>query len=563
MRKLFFYPLAFMAILLVMPISEACTNVLVTKGASKSGATMVSYTADSHALYGALYYLPSANYPAGAMRMVREWDTGKILGEIPEVAHTYSVVGNMNEHQLLIGESTYGGRSELVDTTGIIDYGSLIYITLQRAKTAREAIAVMAELVEKYGYYSSGESISIADPNEVWYLEIIGKGTKMVYDKKTKTSYNANKGAVWVAVRIPDGAISAHANQARITTFELNDPQNCLYSKDVISFARQMGYFNGEDKDFSFSDTYAPLEFSGMRGCEARVWSVFRKVKSGMDKYADYAKGHNPNNRMPLWVFPEHKVDVKDVAEFMRDHYEGTELDMTCDLGAGGNKLPYRWRPMSFKVGENEYTNERAIATQQTGWWYVGECRSWLPDPIGGVLWFGCDDTATSPLTPFYCGINRIPKAYQVGNGDMTTWAESAFWIQNRVSNFTYLRYNHIFGDVKRSMNRFENACFEEQPAIDVAAKMLYEKNPKIAIEFLTDYSCNTATKLYNTWVDLDKYLLVKYIDGNTKKENSEGKFTDNGNNFNIPAMPNFPGYSEEWKKMVETDAGERLKVLK
>lgn len=563
MRKLFFYPLAFMAILLVMPISEACTNVLVTKGASKSGATMVSYTADSHALYGALYYLPSANYPAGAMRMVREWDTGKILGEIPEVAHTYSVVGNMNEHQLLIGESTYGGRSELVDTTGIIDYGSLIYITLQRAKTAREAITVMAELVEKYGYYSSGESISIADPNEVWYLEIIGKGTKMVYDKKTKTSYNANKGAVWVAVRIPDGAISAHANQARITTFELNDPQNCLYSKDVISFARQMGYFNGEDKDFSFSDTYAPLEFSGMRGCEARVWSVFRKVKSGMDKYADYAKGHNPNNRMPLWVFPEHKVDVKDVAEFMRDHYEGTELDMTCDLGAGGNKLPYRWRPMSFKVGENEYTNERAIATQQTGWWYVGECRSWLPDPIGGVLWFGCDDTATSPLTPFYCGINRIPKAYQVGNGDMTTWAESAFWIQNRVSNFTYLRYNHIFGDVKRSMNRFENACFEEQPAIDVAAKMLYEKNPEIAIEFLTDYSCNTATKLYNTWVDLDKYLLVKYIDGNTKKENSEGKFTDNGNNFNIPAMPNFPGYSEEWKKMVETDAGERLKVLK
>lgn len=495
--------------------------------------------------------------------MVREWDTGKILGEIPEVAHTYSVVGNMNEHQLLIGESTYGGRSELVDTTGMIDYGSLMYIALQRAKTAREAIAVMAELVENYGYYSSGESISIADPNEVWYLEIIGKGTKMVYDKKTKTSYNANKGAVWVAVRIPDGAISAHANQARITTFELNDPENCVYSKDVISFARQMGYFDGEDKDFSFSDTYAPLEFSGMRGCEARVWSVFRKVKSGMDKYADYAKGHNPNNRMPLWVFPEHKVDVKEVAEFMRDHYEGTELDMTCDLGAGGNKLPYRWRPMSFNVGENEYTNERAIATQQTGWWYVGECRSWLPDPIGGVLWFGCDDTATSPLTPFYCGINRIPKAYQVGNGDMTNWAESAFWIQNRVSNFTYLRYNHIFGDVKRSMNRFENACFEEQPAIDVAAKMLYEKNPERAIEFLTDYSCNTATKLYNTWVDLDKYLLVKYIDGNTKKEDSEGKFTDNGSNYNIPAMPNFPGYSEEWKKMVEADAGERLKVLK
>lgn len=562
MRKLF-YSVALAAIILASPIAEACTNVMVTKGASKSGSTMVSYTADSHSLYGALYYLPAAKYAPGAMRLVREWDTGKILGHIPEVAQTYSVVGNINEHQLLIGESTYGGRKELVDTTGMIDYGSLIYITLQRAKTAREAITIMSQLVETYGYYSSGESMSIADPNEVWYLEIIGKGTKMVYDKKTKTSHNANKGAVWVAVKIPDGAISAHANQARITTFPLNDPENCVYSKDVISFAREMGYFSGEDKDFSFSDAYAPLDFSGMRGCEARVWSVFRKVKSGMDKYADYAKGHNANNRMPLWVFPEHKVDVKEVAEFMRDHYEGTELDMTCDLGAGPHALPYRWRPMGFSVDGVDYTNERAIATQQTGWWYVGECRSWLPDPIGGVLWFGCDDTATSPLTPFYCGINRIPEAYKVGNGHMTSWAESAFWIQNRVTNFAYYRYNHIFPDVKRAMNRFENGCYEEQPAIDMAAKMLYEKNPSRAIEFITDYSCNTATKLYNTWVDLDRYLLVKYIDGNTKKEVSEGVFVDNGNNFNIPAMPNFPGYSEAWKKMVAEDAGERLKVVK
>lgn len=545
-----------------MPNADACSNILVTKKASKSGSTMVSYTADSHTLYGALYYLPAASYQPGAMRMVREWDTGKVLGQIPEVGHTYSVVGNMNEHQLLIGESTYGGRSELVDTTGIIDYGSLMYIALQRAKTAREAIAVMSDLVENYGYCSSGESISIADKNEVWYLEIIGKGTKMVYDKKTKKSYNSNKGAVWVALRLPDGSISAHANQARITTFALNDSENCLYSKDVISFAREQGYFTGEDSDFSFSDAYAPLNFSAMRGCEARVWSVFRKVAPDMDKYLDYAKGHNPNNRMPLWVFPTNKVDVKDVAEFMRDHYEGTDLDMTCDVGAGPHQMPYRWRPMTFKVDGQEYTNERAIATQQTGWWYVGQCRSWLPDPIGGVLWFGCDDTATSPLTPFYCGINRIPHAYQVGNGNMTSWAESAFWIQNRVSNFTYLRYNHIFGDVKRAMNRFENACFEEQPAIDMAAKMLLEKNPERAIEFLTDYCCNTATKLYNTWVDLDKYLLVKYIDGNTKKEVDEGVWVDNGNNFDIPAMPNFPGYSKQWQEMVVKDAGERLKVV-
>lgn len=563
MKKLLFYSLAFATLMISTPLADACTNVLVTRGASKSGSTMISYTADSHALYGALYFLPSASYPAGAMRQVREWDTGKILGQIPEAQHTYSVVGNMNEHQLLIGESTFSGRSELVDTTGIIDYGSLIYITLQRAKTAREAIEVMASLVETYGYYSSGESISIADPNEVWYLEIIGKGTKMVTDKKTKVTTNVNKGAVWVAMRLPEGSISAHANQARITTFPLNDPQNCVYSKDVITFAREKGYFSGDDKDFSFADAYAPLDFSGMRGCEARVWSVFRRVKSDMDKYADYAKGINPNNRMPLWVFPENKVDVKDVASLMRDHYQGTELDMTCDLGAGAHKMPYRWRPMGFTVDGVEYTNERAIATQQTGWWYVGECRNWLPDPIGGVLWFACDDTATSPLTPFYCGITKVPFAYEEGNGHMTKWAQSAFWIQNSVTNFTYLRYNHIFPDVKRAMDRFENACYEEQPAIDVAAKMLYEKNPQRAIEFLTDYSCNTATKLYNTWVELDKYLLVKYIDGNTKKESSEGQFIDNGNNHNIPVMPAFPGYSEEWKKMVVQDAGERLKVIK
>lgn len=549
MKKLLFSLSAFAILVLGITPADSCTNILVTKGASKSGATMVSYTADSHALYGALYFLPAADHAPGTMRTVREWDTGKILGEIPEVAHTYSVVGNMNEHQVLIGESTWGGRSELHDPAAIIDYGSLMYIALQRSKTAREAIACMAELVEKFGYYSSGESISIADANEVWVLEIISKGAK-------------SKGAVWVAMRIPDGAISAHANQARITTFPLNDPENCLYATDVISFAKTQGYFKGKDADFSFSDAYGPADFSGLRGCEARVWSVFRQVDKSMDKHLDYAQGLNPKNKMPLWVFPDHKVDVKEVAAFMRNHFEGTPLDMTCDPGAGPHAMPYRWRPMTFKVDGQEYTNERAIATQQTGWWYVGECRSWLPDPIGGVLWFGTDDTATSPLTPFYCGINRIPKAYQVGNGHLTQWAESSFWIQNRVTNFTYLRYNHIFPDVKRAMDKFENTCFAEQPAIDVAAKMLYENNPELAINFLTDYSCNTATKLYNSWVELDKYLLVKFIDGNTKKQNADGSFTDNGSNFNIPTMPDFPGYSEDWKKAVVREAGPRLKVV-
>ncbi|MEG1606849.1 MAG: C69 family dipeptidase [Mucinivorans sp.] len=535
----------------------ACSNILVTKGASKSGSTMVSYTADSHTLYGALYLRPAASYPEGTMMQVREWDTGKILGQIPQATHTYSVVGNMNEHQLLIGESTWGGLPQLVDPNGIIDYGSFIYLALQRCKTARQAVEFIGQIVSKYGYASSGESISIADPNEVWFLEIIGKGSKI------KDGKNLNKGAVWVALRLPDGAISAHANQARITQFPLNDPENCIYAPDVISFAKAEGLYKGADKDFSFSDTYCPLDFSGMRACEARVWSVFRQVDPSMEKYMDYAMGHNAKNRMPLWVMANHKVDVKEVAQMMRNHYEDTPMDMHNDMGAGPHKMPYRWRPMEFEVDGCTYLNERAIATQQTGWWFVGECRSWLPDPVGGVFWFGTDDTATSPLTPFYCGITRVPEAYKEGNGHMTEWAESSFWIQNRVANFTYLRYDELFKDVKRAMDRFENRCFDEQPAIDMAAKMLYEKNPELAIAFLTDYSCNTATALYKTWVDLDKYLLVKFIDGNTKKESAEGIFVDNGNNYNIPTGPEQKGYSEQWKRMVAEDTGDRLKVVK
>lgn len=537
--------------------ANACTNILVTRGASKTGSTMVSYTADSHTLYGALYFQKAATYPSGTMRTVREWDTGKILGEIPEVAQTYSVIGNMNEHQLLIGESTWGGLSQLRDTTALIDYGSLMYITLQRCKTARQAVEYMGWLVETYGYYSSGESISIADPNEVWYLEIISKGMDI------KDGKNLNKGAVWVAMRVPDGMISAHANQARITTFPLNDSQNCLYAKDVISFARSAGLYKGADKDFSFSDTYNPLEFGAMRGCEARVWSLFRRSADDMDKYEDYAMGYNAKNRMPLWVKPNRKLDVKDVAELMRDHYQGTKMDMTQDIGAGGSALPYRWRPMGFEVDGVSYLNERAISTQQTGWWYVGECRSWLPDPVGGVLWFGVDDTATSPLTPIYCGSTRVPECLAEGNGHMTKYSNtSMFWIQQRVTNFTYLRYDYIFKDVKRAMDRFENRCLAEQPAVDVAAKMLYEKNPELAVDFITDYSVNTAQSLFKQWVDLDEYLLVKYIDGNIKKESSEGVFIDNGNNHNIPTSPSQPGYSEKWKRAVAKDAGETLKKV-
>ncbi len=542
--------------------SLACSNIMVTRGASKTGSTMVSYTADSHCLYGALYYLAAADHAPGAMRVVREWDTGTILGEIPEAAHTYSVVGNMNEHQLVIGESTWGGRSELHDSTGIIDYGSMMYIALQRAKTAREAVEVMTSLVEEFGYYSSGESVSIADGNEVWYLEIIGKGTKMEKNRKTKEMENVNKGAAWVALRVPDGMISAHANQARITTFPQDDPENCLYAEGMIDFARQMGYFEGEDKDFSFADAFNPLDFGGMRFCEARVWSAFRRaVNDGsMDKYEDYAMGYNPENRMPLWIKPSEKLSVADVADLMRDHYEGTKMDMTKDAGAGQFELPYRPSPLSWEYEGKTYVNERPLSTRQTGWWYVGESRSWLPDVVGGVFWFGVDDTATSPLTPYYASSTRIANSLKEGNGSMMEYSStSMFWIQNRVSNFAYTRYKDIFKDIKRVMNVWEDARYAEQSLIDEIALNLYESDPAAAVQYLTDYSVNTAQSLFQIWQDLDGHLFVKYHDFNIKKEDAPGVFTDNGQNYNIPAFPTQPDFTDEWKRQVVETNGDVL----
>jgi dipeptidase len=562
MKKILTTTLAAVIILAAPNRGDSCTNVLVTKGASKDGSVMVTYSADSHQLYGELYFKKGGSFAPGTMLKIYEWDTGKYLGEIPQVPKTYTTVGNMNEHQLIIGETTYGGLDQLVDTTGIMDYGSLIYIALQRAKTAREAIKVMTDLVKEYGYYSSGESFSIADKDEVWILELIGKGTKMVNGK------NINKGAVWVAMRIPDGYISAHANQARITTFPKNDPENCLYSPDVIAFARENGLYKGSDKDFSFSDTYAPLSFGGMRGCEARVWAAFNILGGGFigDKpytdYLDYAMGHNAKNRMPLYIKPKEKVSVKMLADVMRDHYEGTELDMTKDIGAGGHALPYRWRPMSFSVDGEKYTNERAIATQQTGFWFLGQARGWLPDEIGGILWFGVDDAATSALTPIYSSSVRVPECFRVGNGNMTTYSPtSAFWIFNRVTNFAYLRYDLIFPEIKKAVDKHELNSLEIVPAIDAAALVIHKESPAKAREFLTDFSVNTAQQLFNNWIELDRYLLVKFIDGNVKKENSPGCFMDNGSGKGIPASPIQPGYSEKWKRAVKEDAGARLKV--
>ena len=526
----------------------ACTNFIVTKGASTDGSVMVTYAADSHQLYGALYKHNGGKQKA-KMMAVNEWDTGRYLGLIEQMPVTYSTVGNMNEHSLIITETTYGGRHELEDKNGIMDYGSLIYIALQRAKTAREAISVIVELANKYGYASSGESFSIADADEAWIMELIGKGSKL--DEKGN---NTRKGIVWVARRIPDGYVSGHANQARISTFPLNDKENCLYAPDVISFAREMGYFNGKDEEFSFCDAYTPLDFGALRGCEARVWAFFRTVAEGMDKYTDYAMGHNPKNRMPLWVKPAQKVSPKQVFDAMRDHYEGTPMDMTTDIGAGGNECPYRWRPMYFKVDGVEYCNERATATQQTGFWLCGQARKGKV----GILWFGTDDAATSPLTPIYCNTTKAPWCLSEENGSMLHYSPtSMFWVTNRIANFAYLRYNVIGKRVREEVDKWENERLKEVEEVDAKVAVL---SPKKAQKLLTYYSIAMAYTLFEKWNSLDKYLLVKYIDGNTKAENEKG-FIDNGNGKNIPDKIEQSGYSEKWKRAVVQDNGEVLKV--
>lgn len=544
------------SLLIIFNVSYAfaCTNLIVTKGASTDGSVMVTYAADSHTRYGTLVHYPAARYAPGTMMQVYEWGKDRYLGEIPQATSTYNVVGNMNEHQLIIAESTWGGIEYLTDPNGILDYGSMIYITLQRAKTAREAIEIFTSLADEYGYCSSGESISIADKNEAWILEITGKKPKIV------DGINVNKGAVWVAVRIPDGYISGHANCARITTFPLNDPENCLYSTDVISHARELGLYSGKDEDFSFADTYCPLDFSAMRGCEARVWSFFNRHAEGdWSKYLDFASGENPKNRMPLYVKPKAKISLKEVADMMRDHFEDTPFDMRNDIGAGGHELPYRWRPMSYEVDGYTVTNERAIATQQTGFWFVGQSRSWLPDPIGGIIWFGVDDAGTSPLTPIYTSSEAISWHYSIENGSMIEYSESSmFWLCNRIAQFAYLRYNHIGKEVRGVIDELERRRIKEIANSDSTALAIYKngelKNHKECVKYLTDFSTSRADALFNTWKELDKYLLVKYIDGNTKKQDENGNFITNGHSDKIPPTPLFPGYTENFKKAVKED---------
>jgi len=524
----------------------ACTGLLVGRKASVDGSVMISYSADSHSLYGELYRWPAATWPKGAMLDVVEWDTGKPLGQIPQVERTYSVVGNMNEYQLAITESTWGGREELADPAGIIDYGSLIYIALQRAKTAREAIQVMTDLVKEHGYCSGGETFSIADKNEAWVMELIGKGPN-------------RKGAVWVAIRVPDDCISAHANQARIQQIPFKDKENCLYSPDVVSFAKEMGYYKGKDEDFSFAKAYNPYDFGGLRACEARVWSFFRKYDKTMDKYADFIKGDPTKEPMPLYIKPDRKLSVQDVQDCMRDHYEGTDLCMVQDIGAGPYKVPYRWRPMNFEVDGQKYVNERAIATQQTGFVIVPQMRNWLPDEIGGILWFGVDDADMAVFCPLYSSIIASPECYRVGNGDLLTFSwTSAFWIHNWVANMAYHKYSFMIEDIRKVQQELENGFQQAIPAIDKAALELLEKDPQEARNFLTWYSTTTADQTTERWKQLGEYLVVKYIDGNVKKEEN-GSFKRNP--YGMPESPHFPGYDEAYYRNIVKDAGERLKV--
>ena len=585
-KTLFFGVLSMMTMISVD--SNACSNILVTKGASADGSCMVSYAADSHQLYGELYYLKGGFWDKGAMRDVVEWDTGKFLGRIPQAPVTYKRVGNMNEHQLIVAETTYGGRHELWDSTGVMDYGSLIYIALERATTAREAIDVIVSLANEYGYYSEGESFSIADQKEVWVMDLIGKGTKMVNGK------NVRKGIVWVARRVPDGYICAHANQARISTFPLDDPENCLYAPDVITFAREMGWFDGQDKDFSFCDTYAPLDFSGMRACESRAWSALNILCKGKFTFTDenggevtrdaydyinYAMGYDKTKRFPLFVKPAERISVKNVADAMRDHFEGTPMDMTQDIGAGGNALPYRWRPMNFEVDGKTYVNERAIATQQTGFWFVGQSRGWLPDVVGGVIWFGCDDAATSWLTPIYTNTQEVPECFREGNGDILHYSPtSAFWMCNRVANACYKAYNIMAPTVRSAIDEWENAQIANLARTDeealkifyseIKVKKMYvrknERTRKVADPapktkaFITEFSVNTAQEMFEKWVGMEEFLLVKFLDGNVKAQNPDGSWVTNGHSDKVPANIGWPGYTDVWKRAA---ASEKLEV--
>jgi len=572
-KNLFVLMAAFILSFATINQANACTNYLITKGASADGSTMISYAADSHVLFGELYHWPAAIWADDAMLDIYEWDTGKYLGAIKQAKETYNVVGNMNQFQLAIGETTYGGRKELRDPNGIMDYGSLIYITLQRAKNAREAIKIIVELMTEYGYYSSGESFSIADANEVWIMEMISKGT-------------VEKGAVWVARLVPDGYVSGHANQARIQTFPLADGKSSItsddmdkifnpavstvYAADVIDFARKMEWYKGKDKNFSFSDTYAPVDFGGARFCDMRVWSMFDQVIDNGSEYWEYAKGNIEHgeklangdknvdgyatNRIPLWVKPNNKISVQDMMHFMRNHLEGTELDMSKDVGAGPHGVPYRWRPMTWEVDGEMYCHERATATQQTAFSFISQSRSWLPDEVGGINWFGMDDASSTVYTPLYSSITKAPRTFERGNGALMVWSDdAAFWVFNQVTNYAYSRYDQIHPEIAEKQKMYEDGFVAAVKEVDKVALALLEKDSKTAVEYLTNYSGSEADKLTHSWKGFYQYLFMKYMDGNVKTADP-GKQN--------PKMKQ-PGYNEDFLRMIVKDHGDKIKMPK
>lgn len=523
----------------------AGTNIMVGKACSVDGSTFCTYSVDSYSQYGELSYYPASENAKYSKREIQGWDTKKVLGTISEAPYTYAVLGNMNEHQVCITESTFGGREELVDTTGILDYGNLIYITLQRSKTAEEAIRVMTDLVATYGYCSRGETFSIADPTSVWIMEMIGKGPDV-------------KGAVWVARRVPDDCVCAHANHSRITTFPLNDRDNCRFSKDVISFAREKGYYKGKNAEFSFSDAYDPLSFSAHRFCDAKVWSVYKKISDGMDQYFDYVQGKS-KTPIPLWVKPNKKLTINQLKNLMRDHFENTPLAMTNDPGAEPFGFPNRFAPRIWTIDSVAYFNETPTAGPQNAFSFVAQMRSWLPNMVGGVLWYGVDDATFNVYVPIYCGVNEVPECFRKGNGSMLNFSwSSAYWVFNWVSNMAYSRYNYMSKDIWKVQSEMEKNFEDNLEVIEEAAKSLYVKSPEYAANFLTEYSVNKARATVERWQQLGQFLLVKYTDGNIKKERN-GRFIDNG--YGVPEQIIQPGYSEWFYRQIIQATGDRYRL--
>ena len=549
MNKIFASALMAVAMLGSVSEAEACSNFIVGKKASVDGSVMCSYSADDYGMFQYLCHYPAAKHAKGEMRKIFDWDSNKYYGEIPEAAETYNVIGNINEWQVTIGETTYGGREEMVDSTGIMDYGSLIYVALQRSKTAREAIKVMTTLANTYGYNSGGETFTICDPNEAWIMEMMGKGA-------------GSKGAVWVALRIPDDAICAHANQSRIGKFNMKDKKNVMYAKDVVSFARSKGWFKGKDADFSWKMAYAKPDFSGRRFCDARAWAMLNHFYD-MSPYLDWALGKNPDAQdMPLWVVPNKKVSVKDVEAVMRDHYEGTPLSVAdgSDIGGGIWEMPYRPTPLMYKVDGKQYFNERPVSTQQSGFVFVSQMRSWLPREIGGVFWFANDDANMAAFTPVYCSMTERPECYNTPGVDAVHFSKkNAYWVCNMTSNMVYPRYSLMFPTLKEVRDSLDNSYFATQAGVEKKAQELYAQNPQAAVKYLNDYSVEKAQQMLARWNQLFEFMVVKYNDMIIKPTDKNGTFKKTP--YGLGATPVRPGYPEKFAKQLVKQSGDKFLV--